>query len=56
LPRIATTLVLGGALALAVAAGRVIEAIIVGALLLPSLALLVLWFVVRRHDQHTNLG
>ena len=41
--RIATAVLLTAALAIAAAAGRVIEAIIIGVLLLPSLALVGIW-------------
>ena len=49
--RFATTLLLAAALALSAAVGRVIEAIIIGVVLLPSLALVGLWFVAWRRDQ-----
>jgi hypothetical protein len=42
---------LSTALVLAVAYGRIIEAAIIGVILLPSLALLALWLVAWRRGQ-----
>jgi len=42
---------LATALALAVTSGRVIEAVIIGVILLPPLALIGLWLVAWRRDQ-----
>jgi hypothetical protein len=49
--RIATALLLAAALAISAAAGRVIEAIIIGVLLLPSLVLVGLWFIAWRRNR-----
>lgn len=48
--RIATAVLLSAALVISGAAGRVIEAIIIGVLLLASIALIVLSFIARRRD------
>jgi choline-glycine betaine transporter len=45
---LATTLLLAGALALSVAAGRTVDSIIIGVLLVPSLAFLVVWLIAWR--------
>jgi choline-glycine betaine transporter len=42
---------LGTALGLAVASGRVIEAVIIGVILVPPLALIAVWAVAWRRDQ-----
>jgi hypothetical protein len=49
--RIATAILLSVALVISVAAGRIIEAIIIGLLLLASLALVVLSFIAWRGDR-----
>jgi hypothetical protein len=46
-----TAVLLAVALTISAAAGRVIEAIIIGVLLLPSFALVALWFIAWRRDQ-----
>jgi hypothetical protein len=48
---LSTVAVLTTALVISVTAGRVIEAIIIAALLLPSLALLVVWIIAWRRGQ-----
>jgi len=49
--RIATAVLLSAALGDISMAGRVIEAIIVGVLLIPSIALVGLWLVAWQRDQ-----
>lgn len=53
---LATALPLAAALAIAVTAGRVIDGVIVGALLVPALGLLALWVVARRRGQLDGNG
>jgi hypothetical protein len=52
--RIAQALLLALALAISIAAGRVIEAAIIAVLLLPALALVGLWVVAWRRDELAN--